>query len=236
VAGTVDQSAQYGLLRVEEETPSSPIFWSLNMEAYSAVVEAICEATLLVGRPTQIVNVTYTIQPNTPWQTMPSGVLCITDIQGPGSAVWKSTLRDQDYLQLYNSSTWENDVSSQTTINRWFPVGFTQFGVWPSIPSTAGSQTVTITGIQSPVQSLWPWSGSQSINLHDEFLQAIEKYVAHYLRMKESGFEFQTAMDLYDGFMADMQRMTAIEDRRDPYLFTRGVGAAADRGQRPDQR
>jgi hypothetical protein len=232
VSGTLQQSAYLVEDRVEEPR-GAPVFWSESFEIYTALIEAISEATLLVGRPTQIVNVPYSVTPNTPWQSMPDGVLAITDIQGPGSEIWKWTLRDQDYTQVGNGSDWENDVTSGQTFARWWPVGFTGFGIWPSIPQ---SQTVTVTGIASPVISTWPYSGSQAINLHDEFLQAVEKYAAHYLRIKESGEEFQSSIMLYEGFVADMKRMTAIEDRRDPYIFTRGVGAAADRGQVPDQR
>ena len=91
MSGTVDQSAQYAMYRLEEEVPSAPVFWNLQLEAYTAVVEAICEATLLVGRPTQIVNALYDIAPNTPWQSMPEGMLAITDIQGPREQIWKWT-------------------------------------------------------------------------------------------------------------------------------------------------
>jgi len=232
MSGTLQQSAYLTEDRVEE-VRGAPVFWSESFEIFTAIVEAISEATLLVGRPTQIVNVPYQITPNVPWQPMPAGVLCITDIQGPREQIWKWTLRDMDYTQMGNGSDWENDVTSGQTIFRFWPMGFTQFGIWPSVPH---AQTVTITGIASPVVSAWPYSGSQAINLHDEFLQAVEKYAAHYLRIKESGEEFQSSIMLYEGFMADMKRMTGIEDRRDPYIFTRGVGAAADRGQAPDQR
>lgn len=230
--GTLQQSADMVEERLEEVV-GVPVFWNENLEIFTAIVEAICEATLLVGRPTQIVNVPYQITPNTPWQPVPTGVLCITDIQGPREQIWKWTLRDQDYTQVGNGSDWENDVTPGQTIFRWWPMGFTQFGVWPSVPH---AQTVYITGIASPVVSVWPFLNTQVINLHDEFLQAIEKYAAHYLRIKESSEEFQSSVMLYEGFMADMKRMTAIEDRRDPYIFTRAVGASADRGQRPDQR
>lgn len=233
MAGTIDQLAQNAMVRLEEEDPASPVFWNLGLEGYSAVVEAICEATLLVGRPVQIVNTTYSITPNTPWQTMPANMLAITDIQGQSSQVWKWTLRDMDFLCSGNGPDWEQDIASGQTIIRWMPVGFTQFAVWPSVMH---AQNVLITGIQNPVQSIWPYSGSQAVNMHDEFFQAIEKYASHYLRLKESGAEFKASMALYQGFMDDMRRMTAIEDRRDPYIFTRGVGTAADRGQAPDQR
>jgi len=229
---TVQQSAYLVEDRVEE-VRGAPVFWSESFEIFTAINEALCEATLLVGRPTQTVTQVMSIAPNTPWQTMPTGVLAITDIQGPASQVWKWTLRDMDFLQSGNGSDWENDVTPGQTIMRWGPLGFTKFFVWPCVPQ---AQNVTITGIQSPIQTAWPFLGTQTINLHDEFVQAVEKYAAHYLRFKESGIEFQTAISLYDGFLADMKRMTAIEDRRDPYIFTRGVGAAADRGQAPDQR
>lgn len=233
MSGTVDQSAQIVMERLEELNSAAPIFWGLSLEGYTAIVEALCEATLLVGRPTQIVNVPYSITPNQWWQPIPTSILAITDIQGPGSQIWKWTLRDMDYVQAGSGSDWQNDITSGQTFSRWFSLGFTMFGIWPSVPH---AQTVTLTGIANPVASTWPYNGSQTINIHDEFFQAIEKYAAHYCRLKESGDEFKASMELYQGFMDDMQRMTAIENRRDPYIFTRGVGAAADLGQLPDQR
>jgi hypothetical protein len=234
MSGTLQQSAYKVEDRIEEPEGAA-VFWAEQTEIFTGLVEAISEALLLVGRPVQLVNQVFSLVPNTPWQTMPSGFLCITDVQGPASQVWKWDLRSMDYLLSGNASTdWENDVTSGQTIYRWFPLGLGgQFGIWPSVPH---AQNVTITGLQSPVVSGWPYSGSQTIPLHDEFFQAIEKYAASYCRLKEGGAEFQQGVMLYQEFLSEMQRMTQIEDRRDPYIFGRSTGAAADRGQRPDQR
>jgi hypothetical protein len=232
MAGTLQQSAVQVLDRLEDP---DGIFWLEQQEVFSGLVEAICEATLLVGRPVQLVNQVFTIQPNQWLQTMPSGMLVITDVQGPSGQIWRWTLRDMDYLSTGEAGPdWENDVTSGQTIYRWLPFGLGgQFGVWPSVPH---AQQVTLTGIQSPIVSGWPYSGTQTIPLHDEFFQAIEKYAASYCRLKEGGAEFQAGVQLYQEFLSEMQRMTTIEDRRDPYIFTRGIGASGDRGQRPDQR
>lgn len=234
MAGTLQQSAYKVEDRIEEPE-GAPVFWSESQEIFSGLVEAICEAALLVGRPVQLVNQSFTIQPNQWMQTLPAGMLCMTDLQGPSTQVWKFDLRAMDYAFTgLSGPDWENDVTTGQTIFRWFPLGLGgQFGVWPSVPH---AQQVTITGLQSPVVSAWPFSGTQAINLHDEFFQAIEKYASHYCRLKEGGVEFQTSLQLYAEFLSEMQRMTAIEDRRDPYIFGRATGAAADRGQRPDQR
>ncbi len=234
MAGTLQQSAVQVLNRLEEEDPDG-VFWLEQQEIFTGLIEGLCEALLLVGRPVQLVNVPFDIQPNQWLQTMPSGMLAITDIQGPATQVWKWTLRDMDYLQSGEAAQdWENDVTPGQTIYRWFPFGLGgQFGVWPSVPHV---QTVTLTGLQSPVVSAWPFQGSQTIPLHDEFFQALEKYCSHYCRLKEGGVEFQTSVSLYQEFLSEMQRLTQIEDRRDPYIFTRGIGASGDRGQRPDQR
>ena len=207
--------------RVEETTP--PV-WVTIMEVQSAIAEAINDAMLMIGRPTQIVDQPYEVTPNLTWQPMPSGMIAITDIQGPSSRLWKYTLRDMDYTQSWWTSSWQNDVAqvSQGQFARaWFPLGFTMFGIYPKVSSPV---TVTLTGIATPVNSAWPYTGNEPIPFHDEFFTAIEDYAAHYLRFKEGGNEFSESIKLLQSYIATAKRMTEIEDRRDPYIFSSGFG------------
>lgn len=210
------------VLDMIEET--NPPVWVTLMEVQSAIAEAINDAMLMVGRPTQIVDQPYKITPNLTWQPMPAGMIAITDIQGPASKLWKYTLRDMDYTQSWWDSKWELDVAdvSKGQFSRaWFPIGFTLFGVYPqaSLPIT-----VTLTGIAVPVNSAWPYTGNELIPFHDEFFNALEEYAAHYLRFKEGGNEFSESFKLLKSYIASMKRMTEIEDRRDQYLFSTGFG------------
>ena len=219
MATTIADLAPQVSARLEELNPSAPIFWQLNTEVYSAIVEGICDLLLLVGRPTNTVDVSYTLQPNTIWQTMPTGMFAITDIFGPGSTAYKMTLFDMDFTQSSWGSDWENQISD--SIQRWFPIGLTSFGIFPAV---SVPQPVTITGIKLVTQQSWPYDGTVVFPFHDEFLSAVEKYAAFYCRLKEAGNEFSEAIALYEDYLTDAQRLTEIEDRRDSYLFGRNLG------------
>lgn len=203
-----------------EEVVGAPVFWTFN-EYSSAIMEAMCDLMLLVGRPDLIVSLPFNIVPNTPWQTVPKGMFCITNIQGPASEVWKIMLQDLDYAQVSDSG-WEQDIGD--SIQKWAPIGLTKFVVWPSV---AESQTVLLTGIASPVVGMWPYDGTQPVPFNDEFFVALEKYAAGYLRIKESENEAAEGYKLYQEYLADAKRMTALEDYVDPYLFDSAVGAVA---------
>ena len=202
-----------------EELPDNRGFWDQETELFSAIMEAQCDLTLLVGRPDQTVSMVYTIQPNTWLQQIPKGMFALLNVQGPDSEVWKVTLEDMDY-GLVSGPDWEEDIAD--TIQKWFPIGLGQFGVWPSV-STA--QNVLITGIASPITSMWPWNGSQPVVFHDEFFSCIEKYAAAYCRIKEAGLEQEEGQKLYAEYLANAQRMTQLENRRDPFLFSGSIGA-----------
>jgi len=211
--------AQDALLRVEEFVPTAPVFWT-TAEANSAVIEAISDLLLLIGRPTQYVSQLITIAPNTPWQPMPAGLFCITDIIAQGSQVYKLTQWDMDFLQVSWGAGWEQDVAD--SIVQWWPLGFNMFGVHPCVNT---DQYVTVTGIQIPTTDPWPYSGSELVPFPDEMFIALEQYGAHYLRFKEGGNEFFESLALYKDYLAQAQRYTAIQDRRDPYIFDQNVGA-----------
>jgi hypothetical protein len=202
-----------------EEVPGNEIFWGLETEIYSAIMEAQCDLMLLVGRPDQTVSIPFTIQPNSWLQTVPEGVFAITNMQGPSSEVWKVTLEDMDY-GLVSGPDWEQDIGD--TVQKWFPLGLGQFGVWPSV---AQPQTVLITGITSPILSMWPWDGTQPIVFHMEEFVTLEKYAASYCRLKESGVESEEGYKLYQEYLKDAQRLTQLDNRVDPFIFQGATGA-----------
>lgn len=220
-----------------EEDPDDVIFWDLQIEIYTALAEAMSDLLLLVGRPTQIVQQPFTLQPNTVWQSLSAfgygrggygtggygggtqSFVLLTDIQGPQSPLWKVSLADMDYVQSSWGPDWENDVADYP--QRWFPVGLTQFGIHPAVSTPV---QVLITGISYPVSDVWPYNGSQIVPFHHEFFTALEEYAAHYCRIKETGAEFKESLSLYQQYLSLAERMTQIEDRRDPLVFSKSVG------------
>lgn len=209
--------------RLEEEGTTAGEFWSVQYEIYTALVEAISDLMLLVGRPTQSVQIPYSFTLNTPWQTMPTGVFLITNIWGPQGNIRKVDLHSMDYVMSSWGPGWESD-SSVNGPQRWFPIGLTTFAVHPA-PSV--SQVVAIDGIAFPTTSTWPYSGSETVPFSDEFFVALEEYSCSCLRLKEAGSEFQDSMSLYNSYLQLARRMTEIQDRRDPLIFSPVLGGTA---------
>jgi hypothetical protein len=206
--------------RLEEVPGSAGSWWSQQYEIFSALMEAQNDLLLLIGRPTQVVNVPFTLTPNSCWQTVSKGLLLITDIQGFSSPLYKINLWDLDYLQTSWGSDWQQDVD--VAAYRWAPIGFNMFAIHPAV-STA--QTVNLTAIQYPTTDVWPYTGSETVQFEDNFFELLEEYAAFYCRIKELGGEFQEGVKLFDQYMQGARRMTQIQDRRDPLLFTTGYGA-----------
>ena len=89
----------------------------------------------------------------------------------------------------------------------------------------AQAQTVLLTGIASPVTDVWPYNGTEAVPFADQFFQAIEKYAASYLQFKAGGGDFKASMADYESYLADAKRMSALEDRRDPFIFSGSIGS-----------
>jgi hypothetical protein len=204
-----------------EENPGGPgQWWSAQYEIYSAIMEAQSDLLLLVGRPTQIVNIPFTLTANSVWQAVPKGYLAITDIQGAGSPLYKVNLWDLDFLCTSWQSDWTQDVDDVAV--RWAPIGFNLFVVHPAVSTP---QTVNITAIAYPTNQVWPYDGTSTAPFEDNFFELIEIYCAFYARIKELGSEFSEGMKLFDQYLQGAKRMSAIQDLRDPLLFTSGMGA-----------
>lgn len=197
------------------------VFWSNSFEIYTGIVEALNDMLLLVGRPTQTVNTPFNLQPNSVWQTVPRGIFAITDIWIAQSRLRKVNLFDMDYSQSSWGSDWENDAAD-TGPSRWGPLGFGNFFVHPA-PSVP--QTVLLDGVALPVaETNFPYLGTEVVPFHNEFHDAIEEYAAVYARVKESGAELQQGMPMYQSYLTMAKRMTELEDRRDPLVFSMAMG------------
>ncbi len=219
---TLSTLAPYVQNRLEELPLGAPgTMWSYQFEILSALAEAQNDLMLLVGRPTQVVNMPFTLVPNTVWQTMPEGIFQITDIQGYNSPLYKINLWDLDYLQSSWGPDWQQDVD--VTAARWAPVAFNMFVVHPAV---SVAQTVNITGIQYPQTDVWPYSGNEPIVFHDEFFVALELYATFWCRIKELGGEAQEGLQLLQQYLDLARRLTEISDLSDPLLFSSGFGAA----------
>ena len=73
---------------------------------------------------------------------------------------------------------------------------------------------------------MWPYTGNETIQFQDEMFVALETYSAAYCRLKELGSEAQEGIKLMEQYFQMAKRLTQIEDKRDPLLFSMGFGAA----------
>lgn len=194
-------------------------FWLENFEVYAGIAEAMSELLLLVGRPTNYFNQLVTIEPNTCFQEMPSGLLCITNINLNGSFLKKTSLHSLDYTQSSWSSAWQSDRAASPA--RWAPLGLNLFIVHPAplYPITA-----QVTGVQVPLSDTWPPSGNETSPFEKNLDQALELFAASYCTVKETGNEFVEGQKLYQQFLSIAKRYTQIQDRRDDLIFSQSFG------------
>lgn len=205
------------LARVQDPTAT---FWDLRLEVYPALVEAINDLMLIIGRPTTLYQVPIQLNPQICWQNMPENMLAITNVQSNLQSLWKVSLHTMDYTQSSWKSNWETDVDN--TPQRWFPLGFLYWGVHPAVKEP---MTVLVTGVGYPVPAAaFPPTGAETSPFHDEFFQALELYATAYLRLKELGDDAQEGQELYQQYLKIAQRMTSIADRRDSLLFSQAFG------------
>jgi hypothetical protein len=203
--------------RLEENEP--PIFWSLQFELYSALVEAMNDLMLLVGRPLQAVTQPLTLVANTVWQTVPKGIFLISNLYGVGGEIRQVGLASMDFIQASWDGTWENDTAQYP--QRWLPVGVNMFAVHPAPLSPI---QVTMTGIQYPALDPFPYTGNEQVPFTDEFHVALEEYAVGYCALKELGAEANQGFVNYQAYLGMAQRLTQLSDRRDPNIFSKSLG------------
>lgn len=204
----------------------SNIFWSLDYEVYAGLAEGISELLLIIGRPTQTVNLSVFLTPNTVWQILPANLLAISDIRTSTSRLVKTSLRALDNTQTSWNSAWESDRAAKPA--RWAPVGLTQYIVHPAPLQPI---QVQITGIAYPFTGDWPPSGTDTSPFHKEVDQALQLYAAAYARFKEIGNDAMEGFSLYQSFLEIGQRLSIIEDRKDSLVWTRSMGVATSTSQ-----
>ena len=88
-------------------------------------------------------------------------------------------------------------------------------------------QTVNVTAIQYPNNRRWPYDGTETFpflkittSKHWRFMRAA------YARLKELGGEAQIGFQMLRAVHGDCEEDDAVQDRRDPLIFTMGYGAA----------
>ena len=122
--------------RVEEENPNSPVFWSLTYEFLPALVDAMFEAALVTGT-VQAVNIPVSLPANTTYISLqnntsigvPRGTIAALRLRQP-FPVRKTTLKALGDI----TPGWEN-AAPATSLQAWFPLGVSMFGIYPQLSS-----------------------------------------------------------------------------------------------------
>jgi len=189
-------------------------FW-VSDELRTLIVEGMNEATLVTGDPQVRQSQPTPLITNRNLQPLPFGALLLLRVEGTNSLpINKFFARDLDLLY----PAWENDTASE--IEAWFPVGLTQFGVYPKLDSKS-AQSVILTYVAFPVTSPRPYTGNERVPFQEEFADAFVEYAEHVARLKEGGKEFQQSMAAYQRWLEKVQDMTNFGLRRDRLHFVR---------------
>jgi len=210
---TIGTLANHTLQRLQED-PNAPVFWT-EQEVYDAIAEAMNEASLITGVVEVAQTTPVTLPTGTNFVAMPANAVCLLRVLGP-NMIRKTEMFTLDQI----NRSWENDTGTQ--ISAWFPVGVTQFGIYPQL---SVEQQVLITYLGYPVTVAPPYTGTETVPFQEEFVDALEQYAAHVLRLKEAGNDFFLSQTQYQQYLGTMKALSTFQARHDSIVFTRSVGA-----------
>lgn len=200
-----------------EENRNSPEFWVLQDELYPLIVEQMNAATLMTGEPQARASASYTLTINSNLQAMPAGAVAILRVDGPGT-VLKTSVYD---LDRFNPG-WEG-VSGPKVIY-WFPVGLTQFGVYPQVTTV---QQLVLSYVAVPVTMASSYDGTQVIPFQNEYTFGFVEGAAAMARLKEGGAEFMQGLVELDKSIDKLSQLGKYGWKRGSVRFTRAVGVMA---------
>jgi hypothetical protein len=200
------------------EEPNGPgIFWSRAAEIYPTLVEALNEAALITGEPEIRQGVPFTFPETTTVIQLPPNAIALLRVQAP-QWIPKTTIWDLDRMV----PGWEAD--SGQTIDSWFPLGLTQFGIHPQLEGTVQGY---LTYVALPVSTGRPYTGAEVVPFQAEFEEGFADYAGHVLQLKEAGQEFVQSAKMYDRFLSKMVELSNFSWRKGSLRFTRTVGSAS---------
>jgi hypothetical protein len=207
-----------------EENPASPEFWTLQGEIYPYLVDVQNEAMLISGEPQLRQTTPTSLVVNQTLQTMPAGAVCILRVESAGAlSIHKTTVYDLDRF----TPGWEN-VTAPASINYpqfWFPVGLTQWGIYPKLTIPA---QVIISYLSIPITTGRPYTGTEVCPFQTEYEEGFVQAAAHIARAKEGGKDFMESMTEYNDYLKKCQELSKFGTRKGSLRFSRSVGAPAE--------
>jgi hypothetical protein len=218
--------------RLEEDTPANggPTFWSETYEMLPALVDAMFQAALVTGA-IQAINVPVTLAANTTFFSLqnnttigiPAGVIAALRLRLPWP-IRKTTLKGlSDVIP-----GWQNTAAS-TSLRAWFPLGVSQFGIFPQLTSP---QTAIMDFLVAPTTAVRPYTTAITVPFLDEFMSAFPEYAAVILRSKELGLEAEAAETVMNAFLTQMKGLSMWQNRLDGLVLSNTYGAAMPKMKR----
>jgi hypothetical protein len=208
--------------QLEEAPDDSGIFWSVEYEIRPALIEAMCEATVITGEPQfRATSSPFTVPSSTVFAplTLPSDAVALLRVEGgDGYAIQKCSIWDLDR----HYPGWEVATGNNPTF--WFPFGLGQFGIYPNLTANIN---VILSYVQLPFLTAPPWNGTQVIPFQPEYYDGLMDAAQHYLQLKEGDPEFSQSFAAFNRFLASCEQMSNFAWRKNSLRFTKTGGASS---------
>ena len=211
--------------RTEETDPNAPVFWSLTYEYLPALVDAMFEAALITGT-VQAINIPVNLAANTTYFALqnntaigiPAGVIAALRLRLPWP-IRKTTLAGLDAMV----PNWEQ-AAPGTTVQAWFPLGVSAFGIYPQL---ASPQQCVMDFIISPTTAVRPYTTAIPVPFLTEFNDLLPMGAAVDLRSKELGAESEEAAQVMQDYLGQLKGLSLYQSRLDSLVLTAAYGAKA---------
>lgn len=141
----------------------------------------------------------------------PSGILFPTQVAFNGRVLDKVSLTSIG--ECYRN--WATDTTSTYgPVARWIPIGITTFAIHPI--DAIGSNALLVTGV---AETTLLASGSDVMELDDEFVTMLVDYCGHRLVLKEGGKVFSDASILIQTYWREMKGLKRLQTWKAPRYF-----------------
>lgn len=190
------------------------VFYS-SAELYDALAEGAFEASLITGEP-EVSTAQVTLPAGTNVVQIPDGLLCVLKVVGAGGTpVLGITMWDLDSV----TPGWEKSTGS--TVQYWFPLGFSSVGIYPQLSQPA---QVTFVGLAVPVPDGPNYTGAEQLPFEASYNDALCSYASHAARLKQGGVEFARSIAEYQRFLYGAGALSRWAIRTGSLRFASGLG------------
>lgn len=179
-------------------------------EVLAALTEALRVFGLFTGYDQVTVSAGNTVAGRVFYRT-PPGIVIPLAVARAGRQLARCSaqamaLRWADWLR--------HTSASRGPVAHWIPVGLGWFALHPA--DAVGGAALTVTGTAEPTPIT---SAAQTVNVPEEFVDALVEYTGHILTLKEGGAVFADSAVLYQKFLARMKEWGQFRNLRHPRYY-----------------